>query len=36
VKHVLEYTAVEGFLPLARQHAEAHLAVRPWREVLAP
>jgi uncharacterized protein YciI len=26
VKHVLEYTAVEGFLPLAQQHAAAHRA----------
>ena len=24
VKHLLEYSPVEGFLPLARQHVEAH------------
>jgi uncharacterized protein len=26
VKHLLEYAAVEGFLPLAQQHAAAHQA----------
>jgi uncharacterized protein YciI len=26
VKHVLQYTAVEGFLPLAQQHGAAHRA----------
>jgi uncharacterized protein YciI len=26
VKHVLEYTAVEGFLPLAQRHGAAHRA----------
>jgi hypothetical protein len=42
VKHLLEYSPVEGFLPLAQQHpfvtggVVASWRIRAWREVLAP